>query len=67
MHYDTYNREERAACAHLFRLLHEGLADEAASSPLADMLETVTPELEFHDGAPSLRHATGTVKWSAAP
>jgi len=24
-HYDTYNREERAICAHLFRLLHEKL------------------------------------------
>jgi len=26
--YDKYNREERAICAHLFRLLHERLDDK---------------------------------------
>lgn len=35
--YDAYNREERAMCAHLFRLLHEGL-DRKEHSPLADFL-----------------------------
>jgi hypothetical protein len=34
MIYDAYNREERALCAHLFRLLHEGLATDSESAPL---------------------------------
>jgi len=36
--YDAYNREERALCAHLFRLLHEGLATRPAEGPLARVL-----------------------------
>ena len=28
MKYDEYNREERALCSHLFRLLHEGLLND---------------------------------------
>lgn len=38
INYDYYNREERAICAHLFRLLHERL-DEKSSSPLGQFLE----------------------------
>jgi hypothetical protein len=38
MYYDEYNREERALCAHLFRLLHEGLATTPNSSGLAALL-----------------------------
>jgi len=37
MNYDKYNREERAICAHLFRLLHERL-DQKNSSPLGQLL-----------------------------
>ena len=29
MNYDDYNREERALCAHLFRLLHEWIAQDS--------------------------------------
>ncbi len=54
MHYDTYNREERAACAHLFRLLHEGLSTSPASSPLGRVLTLIAPHLEFSDSAPEL-------------
>jgi hypothetical protein len=36
--YDDLNREERSACAHLFRLLHEGLATDPDRSPLARVL-----------------------------
>lgn len=35
MHYDNYNREERALCFHLFRLLHEKLADQPRASALS--------------------------------
>jgi len=35
--YDKYNREERAICAHLFRLLHENL-DLKEKSPLGQLL-----------------------------
>jgi hypothetical protein len=35
--YDTYNREERSLCAHLFRLLHEKL-ELGAESPLGRFL-----------------------------
>lgn len=35
--YDYYNREERAICAHLFRLLHEKLNDKS-ESPLGKFL-----------------------------
>ena len=40
--YDEYNREERAICSHLFRLLHEGLEKEE-TSPLWQFLN----RLEF--------------------
>jgi len=35
--YDKYNREERAICTHLFRLLHEQL-DKKQSSPLGQLI-----------------------------
>ena len=38
--YDKYNREERAICAHLFRLLHEHL-EKKTESPLAQFLKIV--------------------------
>lgn len=36
--YDRYNREERALCSHLFRLLHENLATAPETSPLRRVL-----------------------------
>jgi hypothetical protein len=36
--YDRYNREERALCSHLFRLLHEHLATAPEKSPLRRVL-----------------------------
>ncbi|QSQ26460.1 hypothetical protein JY651_16670 [Pyxidicoccus parkwayensis] len=36
--FDRFNREERAACSHLFRLLHEGLATAPQASALARVL-----------------------------
>ena len=41
MHYDSFNREERALCFHLFRLLHEDLASNPSRSGLADFLSTL--------------------------
>ena len=41
--YDEYNREERALCAHLFRLLHEGLAESPANSGLAQVMARIKP------------------------
>ncbi|GHT21733.1 hypothetical protein AGMMS4957_10910 [Bacteroidia bacterium] len=38
--YDFYNREERAICSHLFRLLHEHI-EKKADSPLAQFLKIV--------------------------
>lgn len=52
--YDYYNREERALCAHLFRLLHENM-DEKYESPLGTFLEKLsTSHLRFKNGHPSL-------------
>lgn len=39
MLYDDYNREERALCSHLFRLLHEKLVTDCYNSPLARVLQ----------------------------
>ncbi|MCP3138611.1 hypothetical protein [Pyxidicoccus xibeiensis] len=36
--FDRFNREERAACSHLFRLLHEGLATAPQASAMARVL-----------------------------
>jgi len=48
--YDYYNREERAICAHLFRLLHERLMDKH-SSPLGKFLKILSQSnLEFKNG-----------------
>ena len=48
--YDYYNREERAICAHLFRLLHERLK-EKHSSPLGQFLKILSQSnLEFKNG-----------------
>lgn len=55
MHYDTYNREERAACAHLFRLLHERLATDPARSPLGNVLTLIAEHLDFGGSKPELR------------
>ena len=39
MLYDDYNREERALCSHLFRLLHENLVTDCYNSPLSRVLQ----------------------------
>lgn len=45
MNYDNYNREERAICAHLFRLLHEQISRDW-ESPLGKFLAKI--ELKEH-------------------
>ncbi len=42
--YDKYNREERAICAHLFRLLHESLSKEN-DSPLGKFLGLINDRI----------------------
>lgn len=39
--YDYYNREERAICAHLFRLLHEQL-DQKQASPFGQFIDKLS-------------------------
>ncbi len=39
--YDSYNREERAICSHLFRLLHENLSN-TETNPLKHFLEILS-------------------------
>jgi hypothetical protein len=52
--YDYYNREERAICAHLFRLLHERL-EEKSVSPLGQFLNRLSKSnLTFRNGNTSL-------------
>lgn len=54
--YDYYNREERAICAHLFRLLHERLGDKS-ESPFGQFLHKLSisiSNLEFRNGITSL-------------
>jgi len=52
--YDYYNREERAICAHLFRLLHERL-DEKEDSPLGQFLAKLNKSgLQYNTGQRSL-------------
>lgn len=41
MRYDEYNREERAICSHLFRLLFEKLATDPENSGLAAILNVL--------------------------
>lgn len=51
MIYDTYNREERAVCSHLFRLLHEKLALDPANCVMANLLELLAnKEIILNDG-----------------
>ena len=51
--YDTYNREERAICSHLFRLLHENLYLKE-NSPLGKFLNILLRQnLEFKNGIPA--------------
>lgn len=42
MEYDRYNREERSLCAHLFRLLHEGLTTEPDAGPLRAVIDLLS-------------------------
>jgi hypothetical protein len=52
--YDYYNREERAICAHLFRLLHEKL-DHKSESPLGQFIDVLSKNnLTFKNGNSSL-------------
>ena len=52
--YDYYNREERAICAHLFRLLHERLEDKE-TSPLGQFLNILAKNnLSFKNGCSTL-------------
>lgn len=51
--YDAYNREERAICSHLFRLLHKNL-DIKDKSPLGQFLNILfQQELTFENGTPT--------------
>jgi hypothetical protein len=50
--YDNYNREERAICSHLFRLLHEK-PEEKTSSPLGLFIfKLFGSDLSFQNGHP---------------
>lgn len=52
--YDYYNREERAICAHLFRLLHERL-DDNENSPMGQFIQILSKNnLKFKNGNTSL-------------
>jgi hypothetical protein len=52
--YDYFNREERAICAHLFRLLHENLGGKA-ESPFGQFLDILfKSRLAFNDGISDL-------------
>lgn len=56
MKYDYYNREERAICAHLFRLLHERLEDKS-ESPLGQFINKLSKRnLLFKNGNSSLEN-----------
>lgn len=53
--YDFYNREERALCAHLFRLLHERM-DDKENSPLRQFVAFLADEnLVWTNGQPNMR------------
>jgi len=52
--FDTYNREERAISAHLFRLLHERLEEKAASPFGQFMSELSKSSLTFGNGKVAL-------------
>jgi len=58
INYDYHNREERAICAHLFRLLHERLEDQSLS-PLGIFLSKLSSSnLEFKNGKNPLTNLT---------
>lgn len=42
MRYNFYNREERALCSHLFRLLHEKWSDNITGSALSRLLKVLS-------------------------
>ena len=42
MNYDSYNREERALCSHLFRLLHDNLSSNPQKSGLYYFLKVLS-------------------------
>jgi hypothetical protein len=50
MGYDAYNREERALCFHLFRLLHEKLTSNPKESGLYKLIEKLATRKKFKDG-----------------
>lgn len=59
--YNYYNREERAICAHLFRLLHENLDD--VESPFMDFIEVLFDSgLNFKNGNSNLNDLKGINK-----
>lgn len=49
MEYDYYNREERALCAHLFRLLHEWIAPDREGDEIVQFLERSGADVEDLD------------------
>ena len=49
--YDSYNREERAICSHLFRLLHENLSDKHGS-PFFKFLSLLSDKPMTFGGSP---------------
>lgn len=52
--YDLYNREEKAICTHLFRLLHENL-NLNEKSPLGKFLDIIfKQDLDFRNDIPTL-------------
>lgn len=52
--YDYYNREERAICAHLFRLLHEKL-DTKSTSPFGQLIDKLSQSnLTYENGNTTL-------------
>lgn len=69
IHYDTYNREERAICAHLFRLLHEQLHLKERS-PLGQFLSLLSKaKLEYSNSTPdfsSLKYKNVAIYCEAA-
>jgi len=46
--YDTYNREERNICAHLFRLLHEKKT-KSGRLPIQQFIHCIDPTQKIHD------------------
>ncbi len=59
MEFDKYSREERALCSHLFRLLHEKLADyplESGLSKFIKLLSNKNIEWKGTDCVPDLSH-----------